>query len=110
MALGLPVVATDVPGTREALRSGETGWAVPYGDPAALADALERLVVDPAERARLGARGRAIVLEEFDERAIAEALHFVYLSRTRARGRARARERKEDHDGVVAVGRPRAAR
>jgi hypothetical protein len=57
MALGVPVVATDVGGTREAVRDGETGRLVPSGDPAALAVALiggiSALAVSPGMRASL---------------------------------------------------------
>jgi glycosyltransferase involved in cell wall biosynthesis len=44
MASGLPVVATDVGGTAEALRDGVDGLLVPPADPRRLADALSRLV------------------------------------------------------------------
>jgi phosphatidyl-myo-inositol alpha-mannosyltransferase len=56
MAAGVPVVASDIPGYRDVLTAG--GVLVPPGDPAALATALERLLGDEAERARLGAAGR----------------------------------------------------
>lgn len=50
MAAGLPVVATDVAGTRDALEArdgrGPAGWIVPPGDPAALAAALTEVVAD----------------------------------------------------------------
>jgi glycosyltransferase involved in cell wall biosynthesis len=65
MACGLPVVATDVGGTREALTDGVEGFLVPARDPQATAAALERLWHDPGLRARLGAAGRARVEAEF---------------------------------------------
>jgi len=46
MAAACPIVATDVPGCRDLIRHGETGLLVPYGDPAALAGALGRLLAD----------------------------------------------------------------
>ena len=55
MASGLPVVASDVPGLRDAV--GEAGVLVPLGDARSLADALEGLLTDPVElhrRRRLG--------------------------------------------------------
>jgi glycosyltransferase involved in cell wall biosynthesis len=58
MALGRPVVATDVGGVSEAVESGETGLLVPTNDEAALAAALLRLVADPGLRRRLGEKGR----------------------------------------------------
>src|SRR5204862_1480161 len=62
MASGLPVVATDVPGTREAVRHRETGLLVPPGDVQALADALAFLVAHPNARQWMGQRGRAFVV------------------------------------------------
>src|SRR6185503_7181239 len=47
MAAGLPVVATAVNGTPEAVRHGETGFLVAPGDAAAAADAIIRLGRDP---------------------------------------------------------------
>jgi glycosyltransferase involved in cell wall biosynthesis len=55
MALGTPVVATRVGGTPEVVTDGQTGLLVPPGDPAALADALSRLLADAALRTRLAA-------------------------------------------------------
>ncbi|WP_345775096.1 glycosyltransferase [Dietzia cinnamea] len=54
-----PVVSTDVGDLAEAVHDGESGLLVPPGDVAALARALERLLVDPALAERLGARGHA---------------------------------------------------
>ena len=59
MAAGLPVVASDVGGIPEVVRHGQTGLLVTPGDPAALAAALDRLVGEPALRARLAAGARA---------------------------------------------------
>jgi glycosyltransferase involved in cell wall biosynthesis len=55
MAAGLPIVATDVGGVREAMHDGELGLLVPPGDPQALVDAIERLRTDAALRERLAA-------------------------------------------------------
>ena len=57
-ACGTPAVAADRPGLRESVRDGETGLLVPYGEAAALADALLRLAREPQLVARLGAAGR----------------------------------------------------
>lgn len=59
MACGVPVIATDVRGCREAIAGGEGGVLVPARDTAALAEALRKLAVDPAERRRVGAAGLA---------------------------------------------------
>jgi glycosyltransferase involved in cell wall biosynthesis len=57
MALGVPVVALDVPGSTEALEG--VGIVVPHEDPVLLADAFARLRDDSALRSDLSARGRA---------------------------------------------------
>ncbi|HEY6335645.1 MAG TPA: glycosyltransferase family 4 protein [Alphaproteobacteria bacterium] len=67
MCTGLPVVATDIRGSREEVVQGETGALVRRRDANALAAALNRLVADPALRARQGAAGRARALELYDE-------------------------------------------
>jgi glycosyltransferase involved in cell wall biosynthesis len=64
-ASAVPVVATDVGGTAEVLLDGQTGYVVPPGDPAALADRIGRLLADPGLRRRMGDAGRALVGEQF---------------------------------------------
>jgi glycosyltransferase involved in cell wall biosynthesis len=78
MAAALPVVATSVGGVPEAVEEGETGLLVPPRDPVRLAAALERLLVDPGLRRRLGSNGRARVLERFGLEAFQEAHVDVY--------------------------------
>ncbi|WP_344256233.1 glycosyltransferase family 4 protein [Terrabacter carboxydivorans] len=63
MAAGRAVVATDVNGTRDYVRDGETALVVPAGDPAALAGALSRVWEDPELRARLGSSARRAVTD-----------------------------------------------
>ncbi|HNU85851.1 MAG: glycosyltransferase [Pseudomonadota bacterium] len=58
MALGKPVVATDVGGTREAIDEGVTGYIVPPGDSGALAERIERLAASDALRASMGKTAR----------------------------------------------------
>lgn len=57
-ARGLPVIASNVAGLRDAVRDGETGVLVPHGDPAALAFALVSMLGDPDQRRRMGDAGR----------------------------------------------------
>ena len=68
-----PMVAADVPGSREIARGGESALLVPPRDPAALAAAILRLADDRALRARLGTGGRRLVEREFSEERIAAA-------------------------------------
>jgi glycosyltransferase involved in cell wall biosynthesis len=67
MFAALPVVATDIRGSREEVVPGQTGLLVPVDDAAALGAALARLQADPALRAAMGAAGRNRALEHFDE-------------------------------------------
>ena len=69
MAAGVPVLATNVAGIRDVVKHGETGLLVPC-DAGALAAALERLVEDPALRAKLAAAGRADVARRFTWAAV----------------------------------------
>jgi len=70
MMTGLPVVATDIRGSREEVVDGETGILVPVGDKAALAAALSRLATDPALRAAMGGAGQARARALYDEKAV----------------------------------------
>jgi glycosyltransferase involved in cell wall biosynthesis len=72
------IVATDAPGCREVVRHEWNGLLVPVRDAAALADALGRLLRDPAERARMGARGRTWVEQEFSEQHVIGQTLAVY--------------------------------
>jgi glycosyltransferase involved in cell wall biosynthesis len=65
-AVETPVVATRLSGIPEVVVPERTGLLVEPGDIEGLADALERLLADPALGRRLGAAGRALVIERFD--------------------------------------------
>ncbi|MFT3973093.1 MAG: glycosyltransferase family 4 protein [Amaricoccus sp.] len=80
LAHGLAVVTTRVGAHDEAITDGKTGRFVPVGDPPALAEALARLVTDPAERVRLGVQGRALFLSSFSMSAYMRHLEGVYAS------------------------------
>ncbi len=64
LAAGLPVVAFDVPGVRDVVRDGVNGLLVPFGDSAALAEAIARLRDDAPLRERLG-RAAAGIAETY---------------------------------------------
>jgi glycosyltransferase involved in cell wall biosynthesis len=70
MLSGLPVVATDIRGSREEVVDGESGYLVPLGDVPALARALQRLAADAALRTSFGQAARIRAAELFDERKI----------------------------------------
>jgi len=64
-ACARPLVATDVPGCREIVQDGVNGFLVPVRDAEALAEALGKLIGDPALRQEMGRRGRELVEAEF---------------------------------------------
>jgi glycosyltransferase involved in cell wall biosynthesis len=72
-AAGVPVVATAVGGTPEAVADGVSGSLVPPGEPARLADKVGELLRDAGLRARFGAAGRARMRERFTFRGQADA-------------------------------------
>ena len=57
-ACGTPVVASDSPGIRESVRHGETGFLVPHGDVAAMAETMRTMAASPSLVHRLGERAR----------------------------------------------------
>lgn len=79
-AMGLPVVATDIRGCREVVEPGVNGLLVGVADPVSLAAAIQRLGDHPDERFAMGAEGRRIARERFDERRVVEAVMGAYRS------------------------------
>lgn len=67
MMTGLPVVATNIRGSREEVVDGATGLLVPVADADALARGLATLAGDPTRRAAMAAAGRTRALELYDE-------------------------------------------
>ena len=65
-ACGRAVVTTDHPGCRDAIEVDKTGLLIPIKDSTALADAIERLINNPAQRQRLGRAGRELAENVFD--------------------------------------------
>jgi phosphatidylinositol alpha-mannosyltransferase len=85
MASGVPIVASDIEGYRGVLTHGVEGLLVPPNDPEALAQALLRLLRDPAERRALGERGRATAAHYAWDRVAAEVLAAYHDALTRKR-------------------------
>jgi len=86
MAVGVPVVATAVRGTREVVRDGETGFLVPLDDAPLLAERLGRLLETPALRREMGAHGVAHARAHFDEERVVARLVDLYRGGLRRRG------------------------
>lgn len=78
MASGLPVVASEAGGMPEQVVDGETGYLVPPLEPAALGDAITRVLLDPDLARRLGRAGRARVARSITWDQSAERLYEVY--------------------------------
>jgi glycosyltransferase involved in cell wall biosynthesis len=78
MAAGRPVVASAVGPIPEIVEDGVTGLLVPPGDPAALADAIVRLLRDPDLAAAFGRAGRARVERELREDTMVERTEALY--------------------------------
>lgn len=64
-AAGLPVIATRCGGPEEIIDDGVTGWLVPVGDVAAMADRMAWLLAHRDEAAKMGAAGRTLVEQRF---------------------------------------------
>jgi glycosyltransferase involved in cell wall biosynthesis len=80
MASGLPVVATDVGGNREAVMDGITGWLVPPRDPDAMAERILDLLIDRGKAESWGRRGQDRVKEAFTIDRMVEAHMNLYQS------------------------------
>ena len=65
MALGLPIVASDLPAIREVVEADRNALLVPPGSSPALAAAVGALISDPERRRTMGERGRQIFQERF---------------------------------------------
>ena len=76
-ACGKAVIATDVPGCREAVQHQKTGLLVPVRDPMVLADAIAGLLTNHELRAAMGIAGREFVVREHSKEKIGR--HFLDL-------------------------------
>lgn len=78
MGAGLPVVATAVGGTPEAVVNGETGLLVPPRDPDALAQAINNLLHMPDLRRKMGQAGRERVAQYFSVECMVKRTEELY--------------------------------
>lgn len=77
-AAGRPVVVSDAGGLPEVTIDGVTGFVVPRENPVAAAAALEKLVIDPALRHRMGLAGKQHVTQKYDWETCVETMQEVY--------------------------------
>jgi glycosyltransferase involved in cell wall biosynthesis len=78
MSAGLPIIATAVGGVPETIAQDRSGLLVPSGDPAALAQAMARLLEDPERAARLGAAAAEDAAARFSVERYRESLLAIY--------------------------------
>ena len=78
MSVGCPSAAFAVGGIPEVTVAGETGLLVPFGDTAALSDAIQAVLHDPARRAALGQAARQRAREHFSAAAIVPRYEALY--------------------------------
>lgn len=78
MRAGLPVVASDVGGVIESVHDGVTGFLIPKGDQAVLAERLSRLLSDAALREQMGRAGREVYEREFTFEVMYQRTRQVY--------------------------------
>jgi glycosyltransferase involved in cell wall biosynthesis len=105
LALGLPVIVTDVGGAAEQVIDRVTGRLVPRRDVGALADALCELASDPERRIQLGIAGRQYVSDHFSPARMIAGYRRVCLGEgVGERENADLKERARAHTGPTTRG------
>ena len=75
---GVPVVATDIAPINEIIRNGYDGLRVPVDDPDALAQAIQRVALDPALSDRLRQSFSSRIATEFSESRMLDSVGRIY--------------------------------
>jgi glycosyltransferase involved in cell wall biosynthesis len=78
MAVGLPVIATRVSGTPEAVLHELTGLLIPPADATAVSQAVKDLLADPEGRRRMGRQGRLLILHHFHKKHLVKQVTEFY--------------------------------
>lgn len=78
MAAGVPVVATDIFGTREAVLQGECGWLAAPGDVDSLANFVVNLLQDTVQAERFAAKARERLTEVFTREKMLDEIQALY--------------------------------
>ena len=103
MAMGRPVITTDVPGCRETVVDGENGLLVPARDAEMLARALADILA-PDQRVRMAAAALTRVRTRYDKDAVARATMGVLACPTTPEISAAAKGERSNHGGRLGVG------
>jgi glycosyltransferase involved in cell wall biosynthesis len=106
LAAQRPMVATAVDGTPEVVIDGKTGLTVPPQDSRALAEAISRLLGDPAYAADLASAGREWVQQHFNQESQIRRTEELYLQAREERQRAAAKCARNAKKPGEALGRP----
>ncbi len=77
MAVGLPIIATDVRGNRDLVKSGENGYLVPLDDAEQTAIAIERLIDSEDLRRSMGEKSKELV-KQYDLQNILKEMEKIY--------------------------------
>ena len=88
MAAGLPVVAFPNGPAEEIVVDGETGILVEDGTPAAMAEAISKIIGDPELGKQMGCKGERRASLMFDSNSVADQMARVFVSVLGKRGRA----------------------
>jgi glycogen(starch) synthase len=80
MAMGLPIVSSDVGDVASALGHGEAGVVVPPGDVTALANAIDALAADPVRRAHLGRNAERAARSRFSPQRLAREVESAWIA------------------------------
>ena len=78
MTLGIPVIATDVPGSRTLIHSGENGILVNHEDVSELVSAIKCLIETPSFAIQLANAGKQTILKEYDEYNVVVRIEEIY--------------------------------
>jgi len=88
LAMGLPVIASDIGGLPHIIQSGDCGYLCPVGDVGAIARHIEELHADRALRESLGRNARAYAFEHLDARVMLKK-YLTIFSQLLGRGRGK---------------------
>ncbi|HEC92726.1 MAG TPA: glycosyltransferase family 1 protein [Candidatus Atribacteria bacterium] len=78
MAMEKPIVTTDAPGCREAVENGVNGFLIPIKNSKALAEAIEKLILNKDLRKKMGRASREKVVKEFSDEVIVHKVLQLY--------------------------------
>ncbi|HOJ98960.1 MAG TPA: glycosyltransferase family 4 protein [Termitinemataceae bacterium] len=88
LAMGTPVIVSDIPGVNEVVRKSQGGYLVPPRDPPALADQLAQALRNPRELRYRAEQGQAYVFSHYDWNTIAGQFEELYYETLQRKGKS----------------------